>query len=101
MSTPPDPCCAPARSRAKRGRKTLFGSALSFALGVLSVLAPKCPLCLSAYLSILGVGFAGASELSPLLLPLGLVLIASSLAGTAIHLTLRRRRQKESARASI
>ena len=93
MSTPLDPCCAPHRARARGSRKTLLGSVLSFVLGVLAALAPKCPLCLSAYLSVLGVGVAGASLLTPLLLPLGLGLIALSFAATMFHLRLRRRRQ--------
>jgi hypothetical protein len=39
-----------------------------------AVLAPKCPLCLAAYLSWAGVSFGVASFAAPWLLPFGVVL---------------------------
>ena len=63
-----------------------MGSVLSLVLGVLAALAPKCPLCLAAYLSIVGVGITGAGALAPILFPVGLALIAVSVAGAALTL---------------
>jgi len=53
-------------------------AALSFVLGALALAAPKCPLCLAAYLSLFGVGVVGAGVVAPLLVPLGLALIAAA-----------------------
>lgn len=86
MSTPLDCCCSPDRPAPPKGRRPLFGSVLSLVLGVLAALAPKCPLCLAAYLSIVGVGVTGAGRLAPILFPVGLALIAVSIAGAALTL---------------
>jgi hypothetical protein len=51
------------------------------------MLLPKCPICLAAYLSLLGVG-AAAGALAPLVFPLGVLLVALSLASLA-YVTLR------------
>jgi hypothetical protein len=63
-----------------------MGSVFSLVLGVLAALAPKCPFCLAAYLSILGVGVAGATEVAPFLFPAGVALLAFSLVGAAFTL---------------
>jgi hypothetical protein len=86
MSTPLDSCCSRARTAPQRARRPIFGSVVSLLLGLLAALAPKCPLCLAAYLSIVGVGVTGASQVAPFLLPIGLGLIALSAAGAAITL---------------
>lgn len=57
MSTAPD----------RRPRAMLY---LAFAPGLLLMLAPKCPLCIAAYLSFLGVG---ATLIAPWLRPFAFV----------------------------
>ncbi|WP_050726627.1 hypothetical protein [Vulgatibacter incomptus] len=47
--------------------------------GTAALLAPKCPLCLAAYLSLFGVTLEAASVVAPLLRPLGLVLLVLAL----------------------
>ncbi len=47
--------------------------------GLLLVLAPKCPLCLAAYLSVLGVGAGMAAALAPWLRPAAAVLLVLAL----------------------
>jgi hypothetical protein len=49
---------------------------------VLAVLAPKCPLCVAAWLAALGLGTTLAPWLKPLLLACALGLLAASLAVT-------------------
>lgn len=95
MSTPLDPCCAPRRVEPRLAR-ALFGPSLSLTLGVLAALAPKCPLCLGVYLSILGIGVTGASAAAPLLFPVGAALIALGFSGTVLELLLHRRRRRRS-----
>lgn len=46
---------------------------------LLLVLAPKCPLCLAAYLTAAGLSFGGAAWVAPLLRPLTLALLAAAL----------------------
>lgn len=52
------------------------------------MLLPKCPICLAAYLSILGIG-AAAGAVAPLVFPLGALLVALSFAWLA-YVSLRR-----------
>jgi hypothetical protein len=66
-------CC---RGR-RRGRA---GSALTLALGLGLALAPKCPMCLAAYLSVFGLGMAAASAIAPWCLPRALALVLASAA---------------------
>ena len=65
--------------RADRTRARV-GSWLALVAGIAAALAPKCPLCLAAYLSIVGVNVAVARFLAPLFLPVGLALGAFGLA---------------------
>ena len=65
--------------RAERTRARV-GSWLAVVTGIAAALAPKCPLCLAAYLSIVGVNVAAARVLAPLFLPVGLVLAGLGLA---------------------
>jgi hypothetical protein len=94
MSTPLDPCC-PTRRREPPLARALLGPTLSVTLGVLAALAPKCPVCLGVYLSVLGVGIAGASAAAPLLSPVGTALIALGASGAALKLLLHGRRRRQ------
>ena len=51
---------------------------------VLAAAAPKCPLCLAAYLSIFGVSAAAAGAAAPLLRPIGLALVAVALGALVV-----------------
>jgi hypothetical protein len=68
----------------RRPARAVVGSSLGVALGLAAALLPKCPLCIAAYLSAIGVGTAAAHTLAPLLFPLGIGLVAISLALLAI-----------------
>jgi len=54
---------------------------------VLTVLAPKCPLCVAAYLAWLGLGTSVAQFAVPLMRPVGFALLAFAVAA---HLLSRR-----------
>lgn len=54
-----------------------YGVGLSFAL---AAVVPKCPMCLAAYLAVLGVGSELAASAHPLLRPLSVALILLALA---------------------
>jgi hypothetical protein len=47
---------------------------------LLTVLAPKCPLCVAAYLAWLGLGTSVAQFAVPLMRPVGLTLLAIAVA---------------------
>ncbi len=64
-------------SRTRTRARAPVGSWLGLVAGIAAVLAPKCPMCLAAYLSMLGIG-VGLAKVAPMLLPLGVLL--SSLA---------------------
>jgi len=54
------------------GRRAPVGSWLGLGAGIAAVLAPKCPLCLAAYFSMVGIG-VGLAKVAPMLFPLGVV----------------------------
>lgn len=69
------------------------GSIAGLLASVLAILAPKCPMCLAAYLSLFGLG-ALASWLAPVLLPMGLAVGFLTLTWVGVT----RRRVREGAR---
>jgi hypothetical protein len=52
---------------------------LGFASGLATLAVPKCPLCVAAALSVLGIGFGTASALTSWLPGLGAMLCAASI----------------------
>ena len=70
-------------SQTRRAARALFGSWLGTLLCCLGVLAPKCPLCLAAYLCLFGVSASSARAAVQLGVPLCVALIASSTLATA------------------
>ncbi len=56
----------------------------SLASTVLLALVPKCPLCVAAVLSSLGLGAAAASFLGPLLRPFAILLVLVAIAALAM-----------------
>jgi hypothetical protein len=62
--------------------RRLRGAASGIGAGLLAVLIPKCPLCVAAWLTALGVGATGAGLVAPLVRPvaLALILVATVLA---------------------
>jgi hypothetical protein len=101
MTTAPEPCCAhhaprprpslsrPRLSRAARPSRLSWGA---FASGVALALLPKCPLCLAAYLTVLGVGTGAAASLARLLHPLAASIAAVVLAVFVLRLARRAQR---------
>ncbi len=88
MNTPPDCSCGGApvpRASVRERPVTLLASGLSLALGLFAVLAPKCPMCLAAYLSVVGLGVTGAGFFAPLLAPLGAALLVVALVPLALQ----------------
>jgi hypothetical protein len=79
------PCSAcPAPPRRPAARRAA-GSWLALASGLLALLLPKCPLCLAAYLSALGVTVGAASVALSVLRPLGLALALLAAAAILAH----------------
>jgi len=67
-----------------RGRSALAaGGATSLGTLVAVALLPKCPLCVAALLSGLGLGAAATGRLAPLARPLGIALVAAALLAVA------------------
>ena len=66
-----------ARSARAAGGATSLGTLLAVAL------LPKCPLCVAAMLSGLGLGAAATGRLAPLVRPLGLALVVAALLAVA------------------
>jgi hypothetical protein len=65
--------CAAASSVSCRTRAPVrVGSWLGLVAGIAAALAPKCPLCLAAYLSMLGIS-VGLARIAPMLFPFGIV----------------------------
>ncbi|WP_044281569.1 hypothetical protein [Myxococcus stipitatus] len=60
-------------------RPAVRAPALSLVLGLMAALLPKCPLCLVAYLPVLGVTVGAAGALISMLRPVGLAMAALSL----------------------
>lgn len=75
-----------------RAERVFFGSSLASALGVAGVLIPKCPLCVAAYLCLLGLGAGSARAVVAIGGPLLGVVLAASLLASA-WLIVRRLRQ--------
>jgi len=72
--TPLDCNCAAVSSVSSRTRATAgVGSWLGLVAGITAALAPKCPLCLAAYLSMFGIS-VGLAKIVPMLLPFGIVI---------------------------
>jgi hypothetical protein len=68
----PETCC----SKKKSSRAPWFTLVPGT---LLALLAPKCPFCLAAYLSLVGLGAGTAGVLAPMLRPFGIALIVLSL----------------------
>ncbi|HET9959233.1 MAG TPA: hypothetical protein VFQ61_32310 [Polyangiaceae bacterium] len=72
--------CECSRAGGAEPINTRAGSWLTFAIGALVAFAPKCPLCIAAYLSLLGLGMVSAKAtgamLAPLVWPLAALLLA-------------------------
>lgn len=66
---PTDACC----TRKKRTRAAWFALVPGT---LLAVLAPKCPFCLAAYLSLIGLGMGTAGVLQPMLRPFGIAILS-------------------------
>ena len=75
-----------------------LGVASSLGSTVLLALAPKCPLCVAAALSSLGVGAAAASFLGPLVRPLAIAFVL--VAAAALVVGERRRRYERRSTSS-
>jgi hypothetical protein len=52
--------------------------------GLVLALAPKCPLCLAAYLSVFGVGTGVAAAVAPWLRPVAIALLVVIAIATAV-----------------
>jgi hypothetical protein len=84
--------CAAARSAASPARRRAAPLCLGLSLA-LAALVPKCPMCLVAYLSILGLGGVAISAY-PVLRPLSVALIVLSAVAVVLQ---RRARHRSSA----
>ena len=62
---------------------------MGFGAGTLALVAPKCPLCLAAWLSVFGVTLDVAGVVAPFVRPAGWVLVV-----TAAALVLQRRAKR-------
>jgi len=78
-----DPCCRRSGLRARAGWALIAALALA--------VVPKCPLCLAAYLSVLGLGTGVAAALAVALRPAALVV------SLAVVIVLVRRRVRRAA----
>jgi hypothetical protein len=72
MTTAPESCCSH-RAPGPRPSRLSWGALLS---GLALALLPKCPLCIAAYLTVLGLGTGAAGALAQVLHPLTLFLAA-------------------------
>jgi hypothetical protein len=68
----------PARSARAAGGATSLGTL------VVAALVPKCPLCVAALLSSVGVGATVAAQLAPVVRPLGFTLAIAALVAAAV-----------------
>jgi hypothetical protein len=97
MTTAPECSCASrAPRRASLSRPTLSRpSRLSWgavASGLALALLPKCPLCLAAYLTVLGLGTGAAASLAQVLHPLTALVAVLVLALFVVRLAQRAQR---------
>jgi hypothetical protein len=83
----------PSSLSARTGARPPVGSWLGLVAGIAAALAPKCPICLAAYLSMLGIG-VGLARFAPMLFPFGVVL--ASIAFISLVRSRRRPPQRES-----
>lgn len=83
-----EPCCAHRARRPRRSRLS-WGALLS---GLAVALLPKCPLCLAAYLTALGLGTGATAALAQVLHPLTLLVAALVLCLFAVRLVGRAQR---------
>jgi hypothetical protein len=77
------PAAVPARRRARRAPW------LALVLGLLAALVPKCPICLVAYLSVIGVTVGAAPGGLALVRPLGVALMMLALGFIILRRALR------------
>lgn len=86
-----------ARPQVER-RPAVRAPVISLVLGLIAALLPKCPLCLVAYLPVLGVTVGAAGTLSAMLRPAGFAVVAISLGFVVVRRmrkrTYRRRAQQ-------
>ena len=76
-------CAAPARA-ASPARPRAAPYCLALSLG-LAALVPNCPLCLAAYLSLVGLGGGLAAYAHPFLRPLSVALVALAIGGVLLQ----------------
>jgi hypothetical protein len=90
MTTAPECCCAaPRRASLSRPSRLSWGALAS---GVALALLPKCPLCLAAYLTMLGLGTGAAASLAQVLHPLAALVAVLVLALFVVRLAQRTQR---------
>ena len=65
--------CAPGTCPSRAPRRLPLGSWFGLLAGIAAIVAPKCPLCLAAYLSMFGIS-VGLAKVAPMLLPFGIVI---------------------------
>lgn len=94
MTTTPEPCCAhrARRSLSSPRSRLSWGALVS---GVALALLPKCPLCLAAYLTVLGLGTGASGSLAHALHPLAALVAAFVLGLFALRLVLRLARRAQ------
>jgi hypothetical protein len=88
MTTAPERCCAHRAPRPRPSRLS-WGALLS---GLALALLPKCPLCIAAYLTVLGLGTGAAAALAHVLHPLTLLLASLVLGLFVVRLARRAQR---------
>ena len=78
------------------------GASFSVAVGsgALAVLAPKCPACVAAWLTALGLGAGFAADFAPWLRPAAWSIVAAGAVATAALLYRRRRRARSNSHTS-
>jgi hypothetical protein len=89
----PEPCCAAAGTGRRRARL-----AWTVVPGVALAALPKCPLCLVAYLSAIGIGAGVATPLAHLVVPIVRVIAVVALAAVAVASVRVTRRARRAAR---
>jgi hypothetical protein len=69
----------------RRARRSPIASSIVLISTLAAVLAPKCPLCVAAYLSVFGVSVGAASVALPLLRPIAVTLAVLALASIVVR----------------